>query len=492
MKLNTLNFSETKNWKIAVLVKDQSFRKKEIQEYYVDPLLARGFLLENIVALNLAYNEQGKAPVKFIKEHLTDVIGFLERNSIRHVLCADAAYFKVLCKLKKAEPYYGYTMPSISPMIKAALTVNYMQLFYQPQLHQRLQLGITAISKDYFGEEAFFQTDILKGVTFPESAQDIAKTLTSFLSYPVLTVDIETFGLELTKSDIASIALASSEKTGTAFLVQFSDERQEIKYLLRQFFYNYKGKLIFQRAQFDIKMLVHELFMSNRDDYVGMINGLEILTRDVEDTLILSYLATNSTSGNDLSLKYQAFEFLGNYALNEIKDVTQADVNELLRYNAKDALGTWFVYDKHRETVRKEQEDIYQNIYKPFIFTIAQTELVGLPFSKDQVLKTQGELFNIANTHYNVIDSCNIVKQFTKALRLEEAISYNNTHKKVRKTSEDFVDLRFNPNSNNQLRKLLYEYLKLPVQQTTDTGLPSTDGKAIDGLINYLKKEHDL
>jgi DNA polymerase I-like protein with 3'-5' exonuclease and polymerase domains len=77
-------------------------------------------------------------------------------------------------------------------------------------------------------------------------------------------------------------------------------------------------------------------------------------------------------------------------------------------------------------------------------------------------------------------------------LRLEAAIEATSKLKKKVKTAEDFADLTFNPRSTKQLRKLLYEMLNLPVLRYTDTNLPSTDGKTLDGLMAHLKKEYDL
>ena len=51
-------------YKVAVLIKDKAMRYKDMIENYVTPLKARGFTEEEIVAFNLEYNQEDKAPAK--------------------------------------------------------------------------------------------------------------------------------------------------------------------------------------------------------------------------------------------------------------------------------------------------------------------------------------------------------------------------------------------------------------------------------------------
>ena len=53
------------------------------------------------------------------------------------------------------------------------------------------------------------------------------------------------------------------------------------------------------------------LFMKKRGDTKGLVNGLNIMCRSIEDTKIIKYLATNTTAGNVLGLKPSAHEFTG-------------------------------------------------------------------------------------------------------------------------------------------------------------------------------------
>ena len=83
----------------------------------------------------------------------------------------------------------------------------------------------------------------------------------------------------------------------------------------------YKGKLTYHNANFDIKILIYELFMNGMLDQAGMIKGIKQLTKNFDDTKLIIYLATNSCAGNTLGLKPNAHEYAGNYAEEDVKDI---------------------------------------------------------------------------------------------------------------------------------------------------------------------------
>jgi DNA polymerase-1 len=481
------------SYKLAILVKATAFREREIRQYYVQPLLDRGFARKDIIALSLVYNKRDKAPVSLIKEYLEKVKKILDHYNIKHILCADAAYFKVIAKVRKTEPHYGYVLPSIWPGIQVTPTINYQQLFYNPSLKSRLDLSTEAISKDMNNEFGLFSRDLLVDSTFLTKPDDIKNALDLLKEYPALTCDIETEGLEFYRSKILSISFGITENKAVTFYIK--PNKFEIYYLLREFFTNYKGKLIFHNAIFDVKCIIYQIFMECRHGIDRMLHGLHVMfgNNRIEDTKILAYLSTNSTAGVSVSLKDLAFEYTGNYSvLSNDVDIRNMNPTTLMRYNATDALATWYVYNKYRNQVKQTQEDIYQNLFKPALKVLTQTEIVGMPFNKDKVYLAESELTDIKNKHYNLIMDSPIVQKAEKELRLEAVVSANAKLKKLIKTEEHFSDFTFNPNSHPQLQHLLYDTIKLPVQQYTDKGQPSTSSKTIEGLINWLKERYDL
>jgi DNA polymerase-1 len=481
---NKLNSS----YKLALLIKESALREKELRINYIEPLKARGFKEEDIIAIGLPYNEQNKAPTSLIKEFIGRLEPVCSKYVIKNLLVADAPYFKVIAKVRKTDNQFGYQLPSILAGVQSFLTINYQQLFYQPQLKSRLEMGLDAVARAVNGQSGMFQQDLLQNCCFPNTKPGIETALNDLLDKPALTCDIETLGLELGRSMILSIAFAESEQQGIAFTV---NPMLQIPDLLKEFFEQYKGKLIYHNATFDIGRLVYQLFMVGTWDYTGMLEGMHIMFRDIEDTKILAYLATNSTTRNNLQLKHQAFEFVGNYAL-DMRDPSKIARDKLRRYNMSDALATWYVFNKYYGQVQQEQKQVYENLFKPALKVITQMELVGMPLNKKEVDKTRTELSQIMNVHMNAVLGHPAIKLFEARERVEQALLATSKLKKTVKTAEDFADLQFNPRSHKQLQKLLYDQLELPITQYTDKGQPSTSGKTIDGLINWLKQTYEL
>lgn len=53
---------------------------------------------------------------------------------------------------------------------------------------------------------------------------------------------------------------------------------------------------------------------------------------------------------------------LRNYAVEEIVDICQIPLPKLLEYNLTDALSTWYVREKHYDTMVADQQlEVYEN-----------------------------------------------------------------------------------------------------------------------------------
>ena len=482
-------------FRMALLVRTNAMQPTEVQKHYVDPLKAYGIEPKDILVMNVVHDANDKAPVKLINAHMEGVCQVLEQQNIDHVLVTDAAYFKRMCKLRRAEPYLGYTVPMLGflPGVQTAYTLNYRSLFQNPSLKSKLVMGVQAIGRKLSGQEAMFKTDDdVQHVHF-HGVQEIQEEFQNLLKFPALTLDLETQGLHLKKSQILTAAFAWNKHSGSGIncLGTYNFQKSS-KILLREFLVQYKGKLIYHNATFDIRVLIKQLFMKDNDDMKGMLEGLEILFRDIDDTKILTYLATNTTAGNRLSLKEQAFEFVGNYALDDISNPLSIPTEELLDYNITDARATWFVYDKHRPTVQRTQEKVYQEFFLPSLKTIVQTELCGMPLRKEKVQELKKRLQRARADHMQAFRDSRYVKQCMAEMRVEMALDATKKLKKKVKRPEDYEDLKFNPNSTKHLRKLLYEVLGLPVLRFTDTKLASTDNKTITALIRHVEREAGL
>jgi DNA polymerase-1 len=481
--MNHLSFKDKDTYSIALLIKESAFKKNEIQEHYpID--------LDDTICLSLQYDSNGKAPVSLIKEVLSNVLKVCKHLQVKTLFVCDTAYFKTLTKLGKAEPHYG-------SIVKCAITgydfdvilcPNYQALFYNPSIQAKVDLAIATLDQHTKGTHTSLGLGIIHFEAYPDNLDSIKEWLYKLLKQPFLTCDIETLGLALDEAELASISFAWNQHKGIAFLVS-----PEIKPLLVEFFRIYEGTLIFHRATFDITHLVFRLFMKDYLDYSGLLDGLHTMTKSLEDSQVITYLATNSTAGNDLKLKNLALEFAGNYGILD-DEVTVKDIptDELLKYNLVDTLATWYVYNKYKPImIADNQLDIYESIMLPSIKSIVHMQLIGFPMEYSEIKKASKELNKIQKRHLNSLSNNKLIQDFEWLLQKEAFIKKNKELKKKYIPISGFKT-SLNSNSGIQVAKLLYEYLEFPIINTTDTGLPATDKDTLIALYNQLIQEFNI
>jgi len=481
-------------YKIAVLIKESSFAKPTLEKMYVQPLIDRGIPPEDIIALSLKYNDQGKAPAKLIKDHLQIILQACVKLQVDTLLVADGNYFKTLTKERKAEPHHGYIKKCAIKTfehINVILSVNYQVLFYNPTQQDKIDMSLDTVIGHVNGTHQDLGLNIIHNAYYPETTADIKAMIHTLHQYPTLTCDIETFSLALDEAGIGTIAFAWNQNNGCAFAVDLGPT-DEIRDYLKEFFVQYEGTLIYHNGCFDIKILIYNLFMNSPLDTVGLLYGLEIMYRSIHDTKIITYLATNSTSGNKLDLKSNAFEFAGNYAVEEINNIKAIPLPELLEYNLVDCLCTWYVQSKNYPVmVNDDQLEIYKNIMLPSMKVITHMELIGMPMDYNRILKIQRKLKVILHAKKKIISDSPLIKDYEWRLQREAMIKKNLLLKKKVRPIEDFYE-PFNPGSGKQLRGLLYEEFGFDVIDKTDTGLAATGGKTVQKLLTKLMKEHNL
>ena len=498
MKLHVYENNPNELYKIGILIKELSFNIDEIKKYYIDPLVSQGIAIEDILVIGLHYNEKNKAPVKLIKKYLDkSVYPIISQFQIKHLLITDPAYFKVMTGVRKVEPHYGYILEGSKDgyeFLNCSLSVNYAALFYNPMHKDKLDLSIAVlVEKVTSGFFVPLGSDVIHSEYYPETLSEIRDALLSLHQYDVITCDIETFSLRLNKAGIGTIAFAWDQHNGFAFCVDiYSDLGKAIRPLLAAFFATYEGTIMYHGGTFDIRVLIYNLYMNNPLDIEGMLPGLNIMYRSIHDTKLITYLATNTTAGNDLKLKTNTHEYTGNYAQEDIKDITKIPKQDLLRYNLTDCLATWYLYNKYYDCMVQDQQlEIYNTIFIPSMKVITQIELTGMPLDMVEVAKAKKAMEIILHTNIDILD-CPLIHDFENALRVETRKVHNAKLKKKVKPLSDWDDLEFNPGSPKQLGKLLYEHMGFEIIDRTDTGLPATGAKTIKKLRNQLISKYAI
>ena len=492
---------EKTKYRIAILV--NKIRKDEIIKEYITPF---NLPKDDVIVIDL-HQAPGKKKTpaaeqkRYIEEELQPVLDDL---GVEYVFVADAEYFKTFSKAAKADANLGYVLDSAWGGQKVAYLPNYQQVFYDPEkVRPRIAQAILAVLGHMVGSYIDPGHTIIKYADYPTTVNGIRKWLLKLLKYPALSCDIEAFSLKHFSAGIGTITFCWNQEEGIAFPVDFlgEAERAEVREMLREFFEAYEGTMLYHNISYDVYVLIYQLFMEHILDQEGLLYGLEVMLRNWHDTKLITYLATNSCSGNKLGLKDQAQEYAGNYAQDDIEDITKIPLDQLLQYNLVDGLSTWFVFNKHYQTMLDDnQNDIYETIFKPAIVDIIQMQLTGLPVDMKRVQEVKPILQADSDDAMRRMLQLPLIQQFEymrleaytgkkneewvkKRMTVTEMAELAKTHEPTRK------EVTFNPNSGPQLQGLLYEVIGLPVIAYTDSKQPSTDADTLKALKNHTWDE---
>ena len=461
-------FDKKPTYDIAILIKETGLKKAALTQYYINP---SNIDPGNFIGFSLEYNEYGKCPVKLIKNYLPKLLNAMRTLGVTTLYVCDSPYFKTLTKSTKTEPHLGYILPCAIEGyedMNVILGANHSNIHFNPIIQDKINLSIKTLSNHHSGIHIDLGTSIIHSEYYPESLDDIKKTLQYLHTHTELVCDIETFSLKHIHAGIGTIGFAWDQHNGIAFSCDYAPYRdsdganianvfnhygiyrknKEIRKLLLNFFLTYKGNLKFHNATFDIKIIIYTLWMETITDHKGLIDGLEIMTSNFDCTKLITYLATNNCVGNDLKLKNIAHEFAGNYAEDDIHDIRKIPLDKLLRYNLVDDLSTWFTHSKHRPTlIIDKQEDLYLGLMKESLITIIQTELTGMPIIMDKVLEAEATLHSIADTHFQEIQGSDAVQDTCLLLRQQFLI-------------KDFADRKGKTTNTDKTKPQLIENIK--------------------------------
>lgn len=489
MRYMTLTQPENTTYPICFLV--PQIRQDEIVAAYIEPF---GLNQEEVLAIDLHHTPgKKKTPkaemVAYIEQELQPV---LDDMKVEYLAVADVEYFKTITKSQKGEANLGYVLDSAFGSQKVVYIPNYKAIFYDPEkIRAKILLGMDGLLSHRKGTYSTPGAGIIHKAAYPSSIADIERWLVHFVDQNIpLTADIEAYSLRHTKAGIGTISFAWNQHEGIAFAVDYGRDPADAKRLrkmLAEFFRQHKAGITWHHIAFDVYVLIYQLFMSDILDTEGLLDGLAVMLDNWDCTKIITYLATNSCAGNRLGLKEISQEFSGNYAIEEIKDITKVPLPELLQYNLIDALSTWYARDKYYPIMIADQQlDIYNTIFKPAMLEIIQMQLTGMPVNMERAQTVDAQLSSEEAKLIASIQSHSIVKLFTSQVLDVEHTQKRNAKLKVKQIQVGDEPQLFNPNSDLQVRALLFDFLGLPVINLTDNKLPSTDGESIEALLNRV------
>lgn len=483
---------------ICILV--PRIRKDEIKRIYLDPA---GLDPANVIIISLHQTPGKKKTTSAVmKDYVTnELVPVFQDLNVQHLIVGDAEYYKVLTKSTKADLKVGYVVDSAYGPQKVVYVPNYQGMFKDPEkVTAKVTQSMNAFRDFLEGSYKDPGEGIIHFAAYPDTVAEIKEWLDKLLAMKrPLTVDIEGWSLKPFHSGIATITFCWNQHEGVAFTVDLSDDPAQVRCLLRDFFEKMEYALIYHHIAFDVMVLIYQLYMKHITDTKGLLRGLRIMLKNWHDTKLITYLATNSCAGNKLGLKEQAQEFAGNYAVESIDDITKIPLPQLLEYNLVDGLSTWYVYNKHWDTLVADQQlKIYNTIFKPAIVDIIQMQLTGLPIDMNRVKEVKAILQKDNDEALDEMNKTALIQEFNY-LRVEEYVNKKNSEWVKKRTTVDEIlgiidsndklreEIYFNPNSGPQLQDLLYKKLALPVLNKTKSDLPATDAKTLKALKNHTK-----
>lgn len=488
-------------FKMLVILPYSALKQKGVLDNYIKP-----FNLNEKEVLFLGFETGGKKtiPAAELKQIVEDIDSCVKMFSISTVYVAESTIFKKLAGVKKSTEYIGIATKSKDKSFDLVYGINYQRLFYEPTLINDLQRSFNvAIAVSEGRHFDVLPPDLVSKVTRLKDYFEMKAVLNKLMLEPHLALDIEGFSLKFYECGLGTFSLAPSKEEAYAFTCDYYEEN-DVTYrepcyttrtLLRDFLRNYKGTIRYHNMSFDAKILIYVLFMNeDLNNLEGLLEGLEVLTQNFDDTKIITYLATNSTSGNELSLKRQSQEFAGNYGLGDaIKDILKIKEDTLLNYNGIDTLSTNFVYEKHWPTlIADNQLEIYNTIFKPSIKLFLQAELTGIPISMEHVEIAEKTLLDAKKVQYDIIFNNKYVQQLIPMIQQDKTDAHNAKLKTKVIDISQYANVTYNPNSDKQTAVLLFELGKLDYEDTTPTGLPSLSKDSLIKIKAINDKADDI
>ena len=231
-----------------------------------------------------------------------------------------------------------------------------------------------------------------------------------------------------------------------------------------------KYNIVFHNMKFDIKMIEYHI-------------GIKFDRSRVHDTMLMHYvLDENDSHGlKPLALKYTDYgdydaeldTFKKSYCATNgvgVEDFTYDLIpfDVIAKYAAIDTAVTLTLFHKFWPNVQKNDKllSVYQNLLIPGTLFLMDMEEVGIPIDRERMVAAE-----------NYLD-----KWILEAK--QEVYAYP----EVQNFEKD-SGIIFNPNSVQQLRKVLFDYAKLtPTGKKTGTGAISTDAE----VLEELSDEHPL
>lgn len=344
--------------------------------------------------------------------------------------------------------------------------INPAMLVFKPEGKQDFERSVNRI-KAYISGELKSATSLgdFSGI---DNTDEAVKYLQEVLESgtPYVAMDTETTALYPRDGYVLGISI--TYKSGQGRYIS-SDAIDEVCTDLIQKIVD-KYDIVFHNMKFDIKMIEYHF-------------GIKFNRNRVHDTMLMVYvldengpqglkpLAMKHTRYGDYDSELETFKkqyCKDNGLLQEEFTYDLIPFDIISKYASIDTAATWDLKEKFHPIIANSDKfnSVYTRLLIPGTLLFLEMEEQGIPISRDRL--------NAANEF--LIGE--IVRAKEKIYEFEEIREFEKDQGAV-----------FNPNSVQQLRKVLFDYIGLiPTGKTTATGAISTDSE----VLEELSEEHPL
>jgi len=377
------------------------------------------------------------------------------------VILVGAEAAKEYAKVSSVTNYAGQLMHD-----KFICISNPAMLHFKPEGKPDFQRSVDRIHKYIEGsiKNASITGDYLGIVNTTQALKFLQEVFDNAEGY--VAMDTETTALYPRDGYVLGLSISYKDKHGAYISTECLDEEclEKVQQIADKY------EIVFHNMKFDIKMIEYHL-------------GIKFNRARVHDTMLMHYaLDENDSHGlKPLALKYTEYgdydaeldSFKKEYCSSKgllLEDFTYDLIpfDVIAKYAAIDTAVTITLFHKFWPNVQKNTKLlwVYKNILIPGTLFLMDMEEVGIPIDRERMTSAEGFL----------------------DLQIAEAKQEVYAFQEVKDFEKD-AGIIFNPNSVQQLRKVLFDYVKLtPTGKKTGTGAISTDAE----VLEELSEEHPL
>lgn len=411
------------------------------------------------------YNLSSKKVSRLLKRDI-DLEGF-EPSEYDWVILIGSEAVKQYTKVTSVSDYTGKQTPGKNGEDNFIASISPAMLAFKPENKPVFEATVEAIHRIINGNSKKELNLDIKSITDMSELEEHLKMILTMTKGPI-ALDSETSALEARKGYILGLSISYKTHQGVYASAECLDG--PVTDLLQELIES--REVVFHNAKFDMKFFEYHLNLDFKK------------AKCVHDTMIQHYLLDERQGTHGLKSLTMKYGTLGDYdmELEEFKNsyckshgIKKSDFTYDLipfdimwKYAALDTAATLELHEKFYPIIcnNDKLKSCYHNLMLPSLMFLTRVEERGVPISSKRLEAAKMHLTDELDGIYDKLYSYEEVKEL-----------------------EQEQGSKFNPNSTAQLRKLFFDYLKLPVpDKMTATGNISTDAE----VLKDLSEEHEV